>query len=309
MRLWLALALTAAIAGCGPPRYVEPSPEPVEPLPRPPEIVLRVPPEFRFVDYPTGKEFLFRRYTARTPTDTVDEAFLSGSRTDITEVRERGEIRLEVVTVIDPAGGGERVATETERAYALGILQEEWVQRGRGELLAYHRDVAERERRMRADLLDERIHYLERAIADSGEERFALQADLESSRETSGYAAPEGHLEWLEREIARHDASLEEMTAACEMLKYERRLRNGRMLRSSASFVVREWLPVEDLVAEGSSAEDLVAEVKANVERGSWERPEVSVRYSCGHLEVAHIRAVVERVRDYLDGRRAGARK
>jgi hypothetical protein len=304
MRIPWAVAGIVAVSGCAP-RYVEPWPQPIELPPEPPATVLRVPPDFTFREYSTGKQYFFRRYSATARSEAVRPDRLGRNASSITTLQEHGDVRLEVVTVIDAEGREERLATEQERAYALGVLQEDWVRRGQEEMLAYHRDVLERDRRMRADLLDERIQYTERAIADLKEKRLNLQADWVSSRETAGYKAPDGHLDWLDKEMKRTDARLLEENALLSMLRYERQLRNSRLSRSSALLYAQEWLPVGDLVKSGLAPERLIAEVKANVQPSSWKDPNVAIRYASGYLEIAHTRRAIEQTQEYLESVRS----
>ncbi len=298
MRLCLVLAGTALVAGCGPPTYSEPLPDPIELPPEPPKALMRVPPDFTFTDYETGKQYFFRRYTATDPTGTVRDDRLGRDQSQILTLRELGDLKLELVTVVEK-GDEERLATPDERSRALTVLQQDWVERGTHDLMMYHRDAYDRERRMRADLIDERLHYTTQAIAGLRDERFQLHADLVSSRETTGYKAPAGHLEWLEKQITVRDAWILEREALVQILKYQKYLRDGQLRRSSALTYIREWLPVSDILTPETSPDRLIAEIKADA-ADAWKSPTAVIRYQNGYIEVSNTRGTVGRAIDYL---------
>src|SRR5262245_44831051 len=98
---WTVLALLT-LAGCiERPQYREPDPTPIPVPVRPPEQILRLPPEFEFRDYASGKQFYYRTYSD-------------------------AEVTLEIVTVVAPGGTEEMDATAEEKAYAMKVLVEDW---------------------------------------------------------------------------------------------------------------------------------------------------------------------------------------
>ena len=213
----LAVAcLVAALSGCAHferPTYQEPAAAPVErPLP-PPERVLRRAPDFKFTEFATGKIFYYRGYRESLPGG--------------------GEFRHEIVTVREPGSDVERDATNEERAFALDALEKDWRQKGLTEQIEYHRELTRLGRERRESLVDAKIIFAEKAKAHLEEELVVLEADYESSTRTPGYAAPAGHLEFLQREIAAKKAELAETRAKLEMLKYLQANRDRVYGRSS----------------------------------------------------------------------------
>lgn len=210
---WAAAALAlAAISGCRP-TYHEPEPSPVSLPPLPPERVLRKPPDFRFKDYTNGKTYFYRGFSESMP--------------------EGGEFRLEIVTVRDADADVERDANPEEREYALRVLEEDWLKKGMTEQIEYHRELARIGRERRDTLIEARIEYAEKAAAHIEEELTVLKADLEASTKTTGYRAPAGHVEFLQREVAAKQSALAEERAKLEMLRYALADRDRAYGRSS----------------------------------------------------------------------------
>lgn len=245
-----ALLAALAIAGCRPGGQVKgpskrapqtplaPEAKPAKKVPPPPavrpadvaESVIRLRPDFTFQEFVGGRQFFLRRHTIEAgPTPPKPE--LLG---DSVSVRTAGELLFfEIVTVLDPGLRTERLATPEEREYALQVLEQDWLARNLEDHLAFHRNALRREKERGAALLDPRLSFSERALADLREERFALDADLASSRETAGYQAPPGRLEFLQKRIAHLDRRIAEETANLEVLKIERYLRDTRLERST----------------------------------------------------------------------------
>jgi hypothetical protein len=302
MRRWVLFA-AFVVAGCGAPRYSEPLPDPIIVPDPPPKAVVRLPVEFRFKDYQGGKEYLFRRYTANDPSSIVRDDRLGKSKTSIATLHAIGEQQLEIVTVIEAGALDERLATDAERAYALGVLQSEWVKRGQDELMTYHIDVVERERRMRADLIDERLQYTARVIEDLKEEKFNLEADRDSIQAT-GYKATPDHMQFLDKEINKRSVLLAVAQTEHAMLKYQKQLRDSEIRRSSAPLRIREYLPVKDLMEAGIAPDRIESEVKSKVHPESWKNPNAVCRVVAGYLELSNTRAAIDQARDYLNALR-----
>lgn len=214
-RLAAAVAV-AALAGCRHlerPTYREPDPAPVERPAPPPERILRRAPDFRFKDPESGKTYSYRGYSESLPGG--------------------GEFRHEVITVLEPEADFEREATEEERAYALGVLEEDWRNKGLEQQIAYHRELARIGRERRDSLIDQRIAYAGDAAKHLEEHIAELEADYTASTRTTGYTAPAGHLEFLQREISVAKSDLAELKAKLEALRYLQAARERAYGRSS----------------------------------------------------------------------------
>lgn len=213
---WLAAALSvaAAVSGCERPTYREPDPSPIEAPVPPPERVLRRPPDFRFTDFPTRRVFSYRVYTEALP--------------------DGGELKQEVVTVLDPGAAVEREATREEHDYVLAALEEDWLRKGFKERMEHHQELVRIARDRQKLMLEYKIAYAEKAIRHYEEEILVLEADLQASRKTAGYQAPPGRLEFLEREIAEKKAGMIETRASLatyRFLQQERDKAYGRSTR------------------------------------------------------------------------------
>ncbi len=207
-RTLAGMALLLALAGCARPKYREPDPRPVQVPVRPPERILRVPPEFTFQDYATGKQYYYRAY-------------------------KDAELEQEIVTVVGPGDSTERDASPEERDYALKVLVEDWTSKSLEQALERHRRMLEISRLRRDSRLDTKIELAQKAVAHLEEELFALQADKDSSTKTPGYQPPPGRLEFLERRLAEVKLSLYEEKARYDILVWSRATRDRDLLRST----------------------------------------------------------------------------
>ncbi len=300
MRLWVVLAGVAAIAGCGPATYSEPWPDPIEKAPDAPLSLLRIAPDFRFRDFPTGKEYIFRRFTASMTSEAYRNDRLGGAEgTSITTIAS-SDMRLEVVTVIDPEQRDERLATAIEKDYALGVLQREWVDRRLDDALAFHRDAVVRERLVKADLIDERIYYHNRVIDDLKEEKFRFECDLVSIKTTENYKATDGRAEYLQDRITRHTVLIADRMAEVELLKIAKFQRDGRLERSSSLVRVREFVSVSDIIGAEMSPDRLISEITQGVHPDAWKDPTAVIRYANGYLELYASRTAIDGVYDHV---------
>ena len=203
MHRFAAVLAVAILAGCSAldrPTYQEPAPDPVKRPPPPPERILRIAPDFRFKEPESGKTYFYRGYRESLP--------------------EGGEFRHEIITVLDAKAPVERDATDSERAYALSVLEKEWRSRGLDEQIKYHNEVARIGRVKRSSLIESRIGYAEQAQKDLEEQLVDLDADLQSSTRTAGYTPPAGHVEFLQRQISEKTGDLAEVRAKLEVLRY-----------------------------------------------------------------------------------------
>jgi hypothetical protein len=202
-----AVAALAACEGAGRPTYREPAPTPVERPAPPPERILRRAPDFRFKEAASGKVYFYRGYSEKLPDGTV--------------------FKHEVITVQDPDGPFERGASPEERAYALGVLERDWQNKGLDEQLAYHEEVARRGRERRDSLIEDKIAFAEQAKEELEEHLLALEADLQSSTRTTGYKAPEGRVKFLQDEIRKCVEQRAELKARIETLRFLQADRDG----------------------------------------------------------------------------------
>ncbi|MBI4566583.1 MAG: hypothetical protein HY716_18050 [Planctomycetes bacterium] len=206
---WLTVFLgVAAAAGCGRPEYREPDPIPVEVPPPLPEKILRVPVDFTFKDFTTGRQYFYRLYSD-------------------------AEISHDVITVLVPGAPYEVPATAEEREYAFRVLEEDWLRHGMNERLEFLRQRRQRELRRLDANLDLKIQFLQRAIAHVEEEILTLNADLEASTKTPGYQAPAGRLPFLTEQIGLKRAELAELTMKQEALRFLRAQRDREHVRST----------------------------------------------------------------------------
>ena len=216
MKRFAAVLAVAALSACNHlqrPTYREPDPTPVQRPAPPPERILRKAPDFRFKDFATGKSYSYRGYS---------ESLQGGA-----------EFRHEVITVLDPGADYERDATDEERAFALDTLEKDWRAKGLTQQIEYHRELARIGRERRDSLIDIRIEFAEKAVKELEEHLVSLEADLVSSTRTTGYKAPAGHLEFLQREIATTQGELAETRSKLEALRYLQAARDRAYGRSS----------------------------------------------------------------------------
>ncbi|HKS16551.1 MAG TPA: hypothetical protein VJU16_04510 [Planctomycetota bacterium] len=209
----VAVAVLAACHHIERPTYREPDPTPVQRPAPPPERILRKAPDFRFKDPESGKTYFYRGYGETLPGG--------------------GEFRHEVITVLEPKAEYERDATDEERAYALRVMEEDWRNKGLDEQIRYHQELVRIGRDRRDSLVDTKITFAEQAVKHLEEHLTALEADLMSSTRTSGYQAPAGRVEFLQREIAITQGELAETRAKLEALKYMQASRDRAYGRSS----------------------------------------------------------------------------
>lgn len=179
--------------------------------PLPPEHVLRRHPDFRFLEYSTGKEYFLRFYS--------DE-----------------NVQEEIVTVRDP-GQAERATSAQERDHALAVFETDWKSKGDEERLRYHRELYEKERKRDATLIDLRIQH-EAAALRRFQERYddtlfnlrARQATNVHPKEGDELAAKfhEPSTEFLQQELTRLEAEVKASETRLKMLEYQRAVRDGR---------------------------------------------------------------------------------
>ena len=113
------------------------------------------------------------------------------------------------------------------------VLEKDWRNKGLEEQLKYHAEMARIGRERRESLIDARIVYAEESVKDLEERLVDLEADLQASTRTSGYTAPPGHLEFLDREIKANKQQHAELKAKLETLRYLVAARDRAYGRSS----------------------------------------------------------------------------
>lgn len=200
-------SLLLVLSACRP-EYREPDPIPILAPPRPPERILRRPPEFTFTDFGNGNRYFYRTY-------------------------HDAELQMELITVIRPGAQEEEPATPEEAAHAMKVLEDDWAAKDLQERIDYHRRVLERSRSRRDTLLDSKIAMCRKAVGHLEEERFTIEADITSSKQTPGYQPPAGRMEFLDRKLAEVKLALIEEKARLETYEYARALRDQEYKRST----------------------------------------------------------------------------
>lgn len=298
----ILLSLLAVAAGCsGETQRFEGEVQPPDMPPVPPEKILREPVDFRFTDFASAKEFLLRFYHD----DLVSE---------------------EIVTVLEK-GKRERLATLSERDYALSIFLADWKSTGDRDKLRYHLELLENELRRNTTLLDYKVQGKEYEVRQLEERRDSVLYNIRARKDTnfSPKEAKDCHSDLkegqrctcpnheastqeLERELADAELKLRVARAELEILKYRKALRDGEYSRSSAAYFRRDAIYVADILPAYSGPDRLIALVRTNVHPDTWDRSLVRIEVKDGHLLLTQHTDVIERVRAYIEHERIAFR-
>jgi hypothetical protein len=279
----LGLALVA-LAGCFPEDTWSSRVREEEYQPDPPEHLLRQPADFRLYDPHVRKEFFLYYYE--------DES-----------------VREEIVTVINYAvPEGERrprLATREEHDYAIAVFIEDWKSRGQNEKIRYFNERYSQEVKRQNTLIDEKIVYKEKEVRELEDKRLTLQADIKSREMTGTYQAGDQKHNLVEASVAQRElAKAERMLLLARsqllILTYLRDQRNGQYARN-AVLMVKNSLPVKDLLEAYGAPERLVTEIRQKVSPFSWDRSGAWIEVDGDQLEMSQTRDVILQVRDFVD--------
>lgn len=289
MRRFLAVLL---LAGCSSEvRRYDRDPVGPEMAPVPPDHILRIHPDFRFLDYVDGKEYFLRFYS--------DENF-----------------QEEIVTVRDP-GQAERGATVAEREYALSVFATDWKLKSDEDRLRYHAELYENEKKLNATLLDLMVENEQGGLRRFRERYDAILFNLRARKDTGVHPKEGDELstkfhepstEFLEQELAQVDLLIKAAEARLKMLEYKRAARNARFSRSSAAQFRRDAIQVADVV-KVIPGDRLIELVKQNVDPDSWKRTLARIESQGEFLVVTQTADNIDRVRAYVDQLRIEVRR
>jgi len=259
--------------------------DPVRPdlPPLPPEHVLRRTPDFRYLDYSSGKEYYLRFY--------ADE-----------------NLQEEIVTLRD-AGQAERAATAEERETALAIFETVWKSKGQEDRLRYHRQIYETERKRDATLIDLRIENETAALARFRERYDETLFNLRA-REATNVHPKEGDelsgkfheptTEFLQKELARLELEIRASETRLKMLEYKRAVRDSQYRLDLSNQTRSETFDVSDLLRR-YAPDRLVEQIRETVDPPSWNRPHARLEIQDSTLIVSQTAPALEKIRAHLD--------
>lgn len=258
--------------------------------PPPPELLLRKPADFRIRDVNVGKEFFLFFYE--------DEA-----------------LKEEVVAVINhalpEAQRTLRVATPEEHDYAIGLFLDHWRSQGDEEKFRYFKEAHEREIRRSATLIDQQIRLKEAEVQTLRGEKYELEADLKSRRDTGTFAdGEEKFFKLIPTPTLQHEIRMRERAALHAelqlwLLEYKRGLRDVEYARRAALEYVESRMDVSDLLPFYSAPQRIVDDVRTHVAPPAWNRSQAYIEIVETILVVHQTRDLIFQVRDYLDKQRS----
>lgn len=203
------LALAGALAGgCRSDRpWVSRVEEPNLPPP-PPERVMRGSADFRIRDDASRKEYLLYFY---------QDAAVKEELVVVTPYEAEDDKRPP------------RLATREEHDRAMRLFAQEWKSKGDEERVRYFNDLRERAVRRSAFQLDQQIVHARKAKRHLEEEKFSLEADLKSRKDTNTFSEGSDKFSLvptatLEREIAVKDRDMAIAATQLAILEYKRSL-------------------------------------------------------------------------------------
>ncbi|HVE40497.1 MAG TPA: hypothetical protein VNM14_11445 [Planctomycetota bacterium] len=287
MKNWWGLVFALALvplAGCFPEDTWSSRVREEEYQPDPPEHLLRQPADFRLYDAHVRKEFFLYFYEDET-------------------------VRQEIVTVINyalpEADRRPRLATRDEHDYAIAIFIEDWKTRGLNDKIRYFNERYSQEVKRQNTLLDEKIVYKEKEVQELEDKRLSLHADIKSREMTGTYQGGDDKFKLVEtsvaqRELAKTERLLLLARGQLMLLQYLRDQRNSQYARNTV-LMVRNSMPVKDLLEVYGAPERLVADVRQKVSPLSWDRSGAWIEMDGDKLTMSQTRDVILQVRDYLD--------
>ena len=278
-----ALAL-APLAGCFPEDTWSSRVQEEEYQPDPPEHLLRQPADFRLYDPNVRKEFFLYFYEDET-------------------------VRQEIVTVINyalpEAERRPRLATRDEHDYAIAVFIEDWKSRGLNDKIRYFNQRYSEEVKRQNTLLDEKIVYKDKEVRELEDKHLSLKADIKSREMTGTYQGGDDKFKLVEtsvaqRELAKTERLLLLARGQLLLLQYLRDQRNSQYARNTV-LMVRNSIPVKDLLEVYGAPERLVADVRQKVAPLTWDRSGAWIEVDGDKLSMSQTRDVILQVRDYLD--------
>jgi hypothetical protein len=279
----VALAL-APLAGCFPEDTWSSRVQEEEYQPDPPEHLLRQPADFRLYDPNVRKEFFLYFYEDET-------------------------VRQEIVTVINyalpEAERRPRLSTRDEHDYAIAVFIEDWKSRGLNDKIRYFNERYSQEVKRQNTLLDEKIVYKEKEVQELEDKRLSLAADIKSREMTGTYQGGDDKFKLVEtpvaqRELAKTERLLLLAKGQLLLLQYLRDQRNSQYARNTV-LMVRNSMPVKDLLDVYGAPERLVADVRQKVAPLTWDRSGAWIEVDGDKLSMSQTRDVILQVRDYLE--------
>lgn len=287
MRTWgvVPLLALAALSGCFPEDTWSHRIPPTEDAPAPPEHLLRKQADFRLYDPSVKKEFFLYFYE--------DEI-----------------ISQDIVTVINhglPSSERRpRLATREEHDHALRIFMEDWRARGQNEKIRYFNEKYSQEVSRMNTLLDEKIDFKSREVAELEDKRVSLDADAKSRQMTGAYQAGDDKQKLVEgsvvqRELAKTERALLLAKGQLLILQYLRDQRNSMYARHSL-ILADDYVSVKEVLEAYPAPERLVADICQKVQPFAWQRPGVKIAVKDdGYLYMTQSREVIVAVRDYVE--------
>jgi len=278
-----ALALVP-LAGCFPEDTWSSRVQEEEYQPDPPEHLLRQPADFRLYDPNVRKEFFLYFYEDET-------------------------VRQEIVTVINyalpEAERRPRLATRDEHDYAIAVFIEDWKSRGLNDKIRYFNQRYSEEVKRQNTLLDEKIVYKDKEVRELEDKHLSLKADIKSREMTGTYQGGDDKFKLVEtsvaqRELAKTERLLLLARGQLLLLQYLRDQRNSQYARNTV-LMVRNSIPVKDLLEVYGAPERLVADVRQKVAPLTWDRSGAWIEVDGDKLSMSQTRDVILQIRDYLD--------
>ncbi len=269
------------VVGCGSGRPWEGEVEAPPHSPNPSDDIMRHPADFRLSDLPQLREYFYYFYT--------DDPEYSDLRIEAIDYKKPEEEQKPVP--LDP--------DSAEYARAVQFFFASWHTLSPEKKAKYSRDLKEQELRRDATLLDQRIHYKKKAVAELKEEKYLLESDLRSGVAAQVSVKP-GRITFLQAEIEKRGRRIRIHEAQLKLLEFRRDLRNVEYSPQGLGLFSTAQLDVSDLLEFYSSPGRLVEDIRIHVRPDAWKRSLVLVEVKNGKLHVRNTAEVIDGVRAYL---------